>query len=140
MTSFEEMLTNVYSQLGELTQSSSPNRKLVISDPDIKTSTTNTYWTNIKETLMKINRPPDHFVEFLNRQLKTGHWKSDSLSDGLVLIGKFRTSQLKVVLTEYITQYVVCRSCRTIETELVKKTGLRIYQVECSKCKSVYVV
>lgn len=137
MTSFEEMLTNVYSQLGELNQ---PQRKLVIPAPIIETSTTNTYWTNIKKILMVIDRPPDHFVEFLNKELKTGNWVSESKSDGLVLIGKFKIAQITTVLQDYVKKYVVCNICKSLETTLEKSKELRCYRIECTKCNSSYVV
>jgi translation initiation factor 2 subunit 2 len=137
MTSFEEMLTKVYSQLGELNQ---PQRKLVIPAPVIEASTTNTYWKNIKKILMVIDRPPDHFVEFLNKELKTGNWVSESKSDGLVLIGKFKIAQITAVLQEYVKRYVVCNICKSLETKLDKSKELRCYRVECTKCNSSYVV
>jgi len=137
MSTFEEMLDNVYSQLTEMSQ---PNRKLVIPSPVIEVSTTNTYWKNIKKILMVIDRPPDHFVEFLNKELKTGNWVSDSKSDGLVLIGKFKIAQITAVLQEYVKRYVVCNICKSLETKLEKSKELRCYRVECTKCNSTYVV
>ncbi len=137
MTTFEEMLDNVYEQLEEMNQ---PSRKLVIPAPVIEQSTTNTYWKNIKKILMVIDRPPDHFVEFLNKELKTGNWVSESKSDGLVLIGKFKIAQITAVLQEYVKKYVVCNICKSLETKLEKSKELRCYKVECTKCKSSYVV
>lgn len=137
MTTFEEMLDNVYEQLEEMNQ---PSRKLVIPSPVIEQSTTNTYWKNIKKILMVIDRPPDHFVEFLNKELKTGNWVSESKSDGLVLIGKFKIAQITAVLQEYVKKYVVCNICKSLETKLEKNKELRCYKVNCTKCHSSYVV
>ncbi len=137
MTTFEEMLDNVYEQLEEMNQ---PSRKLVIPAPVIEQSTTNTYWKNIKKILMVIDRPPDHFVEFLNKELKTGNWVSESKSDGLVLIGKFKIAQITAVLQEYVKRYVVCNICKSLETKLEKNKELRCYKVNCTKCHSSYVV
>ena len=137
MSTFEEMLDNVYSQLTEMSQ---PNRKLVIPSPVIEVSTTNTYWKNIKKILMIIDRPPDHFVDFLNKELKTGDWVSESKSDGLVLIGRFKIAQITNVLQNYVKKYVVCNICKSLETKLEKNKELRCYKVECTKCCSSYVV
>lgn len=137
MTTFEEMLDSVYEQLEEMNQ---PNRKLVIPAPVIEQSTTNTYWKNIKKILMVIDRSPDHFVDFLNKELKTGNWVSESKSDGLVLIGKFKIAQITAVLQEYVKKYVVCNICKSLETKLEKNKDLRCYKVDCTKCHSSYVV
>jgi translation initiation factor 2 subunit 2 len=133
---FYDMITDVYSELESL---SSSNNKLIIPDPIIKQNTTNTCWENVKKILQAINRPPDHFIEFLNKQLNTGEWITASKSDGILLIGKFKVSQIKNVIAEYVKEYVMCNTCKSTDTILERNKELRSYFVSCNKCKSQYI-
>ncbi len=134
---FNDMLDDVYSELESIT---SANSKLIIPDPIMKQNTTNTYWENVKKILQAINRPPDHFIEFLNKELKTGEWISSSKSDGIVMIGKFKPVQIKHVISEYVKKYVICNICKSTDTILEKNKDLRVYYLNCHKCKSQYAI
>jgi translation initiation factor 2 beta subunit (eIF-2beta)/eIF-5 len=134
---FLKMLNEVYVELDKVTTNSS---KLIIPDPVIEKSTTNTYWKNVKKILQSINRPPDHFIEFLNKSLKTGDWISNSKSDGIVMIGKFTINQIMHVISEYIKKYVICNICYSTNTIMDKNKELRSYYICCNKCKSQYSI
>lgn len=134
---FTEMLNDVYTELDAI---NSKTTKLIIPDPSLERSTTNTYWKNVKKILQSINRPPEHFIEFLNKELKTGDWISSSKSDGIVMIGKFTNNQIMHVISEYVKKYVVCNICNSTETIMDKNKDLRSYYILCNKCKSQYVI
>ncbi len=134
---FYDMLNDVYCDLESI---SSANTKLIIPDPIMKQNTTNTYWENVKKILQVINRPPDHFIDFLNKKLKTGEWISSSKSDGIVMIGKFKPIQIKQVISDYVKEYVICNICKSTNTILEKNKDLRVYYLHCSKCKSQYTI
>lgn len=134
---FHIMLDDVYGDLDKLT---SINTKIIIPDPLIERSTTNTYWKNIKKFLQSINRSGEHFIEYFNKELKTGEWMSSSKSDGIVMIGKFTQKQIMHVMSEYIKKYVVCNICYSIDTIMDKNKDIRSYYICCNKCKSQYVI
>ena len=134
---FNDMLNEVYDELEALTSNTS---RLIIPNPVIEKSTTNTYWKNVKKILQSINRPPEHFIEFLNKELKTGDWISASKSDGIVMIGKFTSNQIMHVISNYVKKYVVCIICNSTDTVLDKNKDLRSYYVACNKCKSQQVI
>jgi translation initiation factor 2 subunit 2 len=134
---FNTMLNEVYTQIDEKLGQAT---KLVIPTPIIEKSTTNTYWKNVKKILITINRPPEHFIEYLNKQLNTGEWLSQSKSDGIVLIGKYNITQLTEVVRNYVNDYVICNICKSTNTELERNKDLRLYMVSCKKCNSKYSV
>jgi translation initiation factor 2 beta subunit (eIF-2beta)/eIF-5 len=134
---FEELLDSVYKQIEDKTIITS---KLIIPPPVIEKSTTKTYWKNIKKILITINRPADHFIEFLNKEINTGEWISSSKSDGLVLVGKYNIEQLTKLLHTYIKKNVVCSICNATNTVLEKDKELRVYKINCNKCKSIYTI
>ena len=136
-TNFNDMLNDVYADLDNIT---SNTNKLIIPNPVIEKSTTNTYFKNVKKILQSINRPPEHFIEFFSKELKTGEWATSSKADGIVMIGKFTNTQIMHVISEYIKKYVVCNICNSTDTILDKNKELRSYYLQCNKCKSQYTI
>ncbi len=135
---FNKMLDSVYTQLEDkITKSSA---KLTIPVPIIELSTTNTYWKNIKKILQTINRPGEHFITYLQKELKTGEWLSQSKSDGIVLLGKFKIEQLTIIIQGYMKTYVVCNICNSVNTNLERNKDVRTYMICCNKCNSKYAV
>jgi translation initiation factor 2 beta subunit (eIF-2beta)/eIF-5 len=138
MTStFNEMLNNTYKQIEEKTVC---NNKLIVPLPIIEQSTTNTYWKNVKVILKKINRPPEHFIEHVRKELNTGDWLSQSKSDGIVLIGKFNITQITHIVQSYIKKNVICNICNSSNTIFEKNKDLRILFLACNKCNSKYSI
>ncbi len=135
--SFYEDLDNVYDELESINMG---NTKLVIPNPILEGTTTNTYWKNIKKILVTINRPPDHFLDYMNREIHTGYWISSSKSDGIGMIGKISLKTITALLQNYIKKYVVCNICKSPNTVLDKNKDLRAYMITCEKCKSKYTI
>ncbi|SPO26189.1 related to SUI3 - translation initiation factor eIF2 beta subunit [Ustilago trichophora] len=55
-------------------------------------------------------------------------------SQRLVIRGRFQPKQIENVLRRYITEYVICKTCKRPETKLTKEN--RIFFVTCEKCGS----
>ncbi len=133
---FMKMLNDTYKQIEERTAC---NSKLIVPLPVIELSTTNTYWKNVKTILKKINRPPEHFIEHVRKELNTGEWQQ-SKSDGIVLIGKFNITQITHITQSYIKKYVMCNICNSSNTIFEKNKDLRILFLLCNKCNSKYSI
>ena len=135
--SFQERLEQVYEEL----QSENDVEKLVLPNPSIEVTTTNTYWKNVKDFLRKVNRPPKHFIEFLADQLGTEvSQRSSSLSQGIILIGKQKKQKILPLIEKYMKDYVVCKYCNCYKSKLKKDDTIRKYIFTCSNCKSSYSV
>merc|ERR1712227_455420 len=82
--------------------------------------------------LMKNN--PEHLIQFLFAELGT----SGSI-DGekrLVLKGKFQPKQMESVLRRYILEYVTCKTCKSMNTELKRESANRLHFLSCKACGS----
>lgn len=130
---FKTMLNIIYNQLNI-----NPNSKLIIPNPSIENTTTNTYWRNIKKILMIIDRPPEHFLDYLNNEIGSSSWISSSKSDGIVIIGKHNIKTITLVLQNYVKKYVLCQTCKSSETLFERNKELRTYYINCKKCNSKY--
>jgi translation initiation factor 2 subunit 2 len=135
--SFETRLEQVYQEL----HSENDVEKLVLPDPKIEVTSTNTYWHNVKDFLKKINRPPKHFIDFLADQLGTEvTQKSASLTQGLILLGKQRDKKILPLIEKYMKEYVVCKYCNSYKSKLKKDETIRKYVFNCKVCNSSYSV
>lgn len=53
---------------------------------------------------------------------------------GLTIRGRFKQSQIEKIIKKYISEYVACKVCGSLETTVEKQ--LRIEQIQCAWCKS----
>ncbi|CCE64395.1 hypothetical protein TPHA_0H01900 [Tetrapisispora phaffii CBS 4417] len=93
-----------------------------------------TIFSNIEDISEKLQRSTDHLIQYLFAELGT----SGSV-DGqkrLVIKGKFQSKQMENVLRRYIMEYVTCKTCKSINTELKKEQSNRLFFLVCKSCGS----
>ncbi|CCD25452.1 translation initiation factor eIF2 subunit beta NDAI_0F01330 [Naumovozyma dairenensis CBS 421] len=93
-----------------------------------------TIFANIQDISEKLQRSPDHLIQYLFAELGT----SGSV-DGqkrLVIKGKFQSKQMENVLRRYILEYVTCKTCKSINTDLKKEQSNRLFFMVCKSCGS----
>lgn len=97
---------------------------------------TRLHWKNVKEFLKLIQRDPDHFMDFLKKEIpdKNSNWYSGSKSDGLIIHGKYlKPILVKDLAIKYVNNFVVCPSCKQVSTQM-NKFGAKKYEFECNEC------
>lgn len=93
-----------------------------------------TLFANVQEISNVLQRNPEHLIQFLFAELGT----SGSI-DGekrLVLKGKFQPKQMESVLRRYIIEYVTCKTCKSMNTELKRESANRLHFLSCKACGS----
>lgn len=93
-----------------------------------------TIFSNIQDISEKLQRSTEHLIQYLFAELGT----SGSV-DGqkrLVIKGKFQAKQMENVLRRYILEYVTCKTCKSINTELKKEQSNRLFFLVCKSCGS----
>lgn len=135
--SFDQRLEEVY----KILDTDDFEERLVLPNPDIEVTTTNTNWNNVKDFLRKIKRPPKHFIEFLAQELNTEvTQKTSSLSKGLIIIGKHKKTKISPIIDKYMNKSVICKSCKSYNTKIKKNDSTRKYVLTCGKCRSTYTL
>ena len=108
-------------------------RRVVLKPPEVlREGTKKTVFANFMELSKMMNRSSEHVQQFLLAELGT----SGSL-DGtarLVLKGRFQPKAFEVTLRRYITEYVLCHSCRSMDTLLDKDSATRLSYLRCQQC------
>ncbi|KAK6461624.1 domain found in IF2B/IF5-domain-containing protein [Scheffersomyces coipomensis] len=93
-----------------------------------------TLFANVQEIATVLQRNPEHLIQFLFAELGT----SGSI-DGekrLVLKGKFQPKQMESVLRRYILEYVTCKTCKSMNTDLKRESTNRLHFLSCKACGS----
>ncbi len=92
-----------------------------------------TIFANIADICKRMKRTDEHVTQFLFAELGTSG--SVDGSRRLVIKGRFQQKQIENVLRRYIVEYVSCKTCRSMDTELNKGEN-RLYFITCNSCGS----
>ncbi|CAD1812801.1 Eukaryotic translation initiation factor 2 subunit beta [Candida parapsilosis] len=136
--SYEELLSRFFEILKENNPELAGDRsgpKFRIPPPVCqREGSKKTMFANVQEIATVLQRNPEHLIQFLFAELGT----SGSI-DGekrLILKGKFQPKQMESVLRRYIIEYVTCKTCKSMNTELKRESANRLHFLSCKACGS----
>ena len=138
MKTFENMLDELYDNLDQCNEIVS----VILPEPQLIKNGHNIIWKNVKEFLKIANRPPDHFINYLNKNCNCQiNWITDSKSDGII----FNQKKIKITniidyMKLYLKEFVICKSCRSYKTMIIKDQSIRKFNFICSNCKNEYYI
>jgi len=135
MSSFNEMLDYIYLEIDIKKQP-----QLVLPNLDLNFIGKKCHWKNIKLILKKINRHPDHFFNYFEKDFSNIYWKTSSKSDGLIIEEKTNKNKIINSLHRYINSFVICKSCKSHDTLIIKDNKKRINLFQCNNCNSSYSI
>ncbi|KAH0474453.1 MAG: uncharacterized protein KVP18_002972 [Porospora cf. gigantea A] len=110
------------------------SRKIMVKPPEVsRVGSKRVAWTNFAEICKALNRTPDHVYQFVLSELGT---VGSVAADGrhLVLKGRYGQKHIESLLRKYITEYVSCYMCKSPNTELVKDSRTRLFNIKCDAC------
>lgn len=93
-----------------------------------------TLFANVQEIATVLQRSPEHLIQYLFAELgTTGSIDGEKRS---ILKGKFQPKQMESVLRRYIIEYVTCKTCKSMNTELKRESANRLHFLSCKACGS----
>ncbi|KAJ1020784.1 hypothetical protein NDA16_004174 [Ustilago loliicola] len=131
---YQELLGRVFKTLRDQNPTlSGDKKKFTMVPPQVaRDGSKKTVFANVVDICKRMHRQPEHVIQFLFAEL--GTIGSVDGSQRLVIRGRFQPKQIENVLRRYITEYVICKTCKRPETKLSKEN--RIFFVTCEKCGS----
>lgn len=93
-----------------------------------------TLFANVQEISTVLQRSPEHLIQYLFAEL--GTTGSIDGEKRLILKGKFQPKQMESVLRRYIIEYVTCKTCKSMNTELKRESANRLHFLSCKACGS----
>ena len=95
-------------------------------------------WPNFNECCLSINREREHLQHFTLCELGT-----EGSIDGnsyFIIKGNYNQKNIENLIRKYISLYVQCSLCRSINTYLKKDQTTRLNFLNCNDCKSTRTV
>ncbi len=131
---YQELLGRVFNTLRAQNPAlSGDKKKFTMVPPQVaRDGSKKTVFANVVDICKRMHRQPEHVIQFLFAEL--GTIGSVDGAQRLVIRGRFQPKQIENVLRRYITEYVICKTCKRPETKLTKEN--RIFFVTCEKCGS----
>lgn len=108
-------------------------KKISLQLPQVaREGTKKTVFMNFGAIAKSIHRQQDHLLAYMGAELGT----SGNIQDGgrLVIKGRFTADGIANVLKRYMMDYVICQSCRSPDTVLMRDANTRLYFVSCESC------
>ncbi|KAI5284399.1 hypothetical protein KEM52_002928, partial [Ascosphaera acerosa] len=99
----------------------------------MREGTKRTVVVNFADIANRMNRGEEHFVHYVFAEL--GTTGSLDAASRLTVKGRFVAAQIESVVRRYLAEYVMCKTCRSFDTELSKGEN-RLYFVTCNTCGS----
>lgn len=96
-----------------------------------------TIFANLPDIAKRLKRNDDHIIQFLFAEMGTNG--SVDGSRRLVIKGRFQSKQIENILRRYIQDYVSCKTCRSLNTDLAKGDN-RLWYLTCQSCGSTRTV
>ncbi|HEX69307.1 MAG TPA: translation initiation factor IF-2 subunit beta [Candidatus Bathyarchaeota archaeon] len=84
---------------------------------------------NFKEIAETLNRPPQHLLKFLAKEMATAGVIDDERA---IFQGKFENETLQHLVERYTKEYVICPICKRPDTKIVKEK--RLWFLVCEAC------
>jgi len=128
---YQHLLSRIYDQLNDGNHEALYS-KIVLKPPELLRESKKTAWANFQENCNLMHRHADHVLAYVKVELGT-----EASLDGnqrLVIKGRFQPKQIESVLRHYISEYVVCRTCKNADTILKKEN--RLHFIQCKTCGS----
>lgn len=134
----QNCMDNTYSDLLERCSFVNKTKtKLGIKPPIVqKDGSKRSVWINFNDTYVSLKRDPKHILQFfLNELTTTG---SIDANNRLIIRGNFNSSDFEKLLKRYIHRYVMCNSCKSIDTIIHNES--RLIFIHCNQCNTKYTI
>eukprot|EP00803_Ostreobium_quekettii_P002841 evm.model.scf_1374.1 EVM.evm.TU.scf_1374.1 scf_1374:19073-27619(-) len=132
--SYDELLDRVYNVLKEKNPLLAKGRQKTSMKPPqvVREGTRKTVVLNFADLCKIMNRNTEHVMTFLIAELgTTGSLDGQSR---IVLKGRFNSQSIETVLRRYINEYVLCDSCKSLDTLLDRDSATRLLHLRCQQC------
>ena len=108
-------------------------QKCIVKQPEVvREGAKKSCWVNFQDICDSLGRPSDHLSKFILMELGTEG--SIARETQMILKGRYQEKQIESLLKKYITEYVMCQMCKSIDTTLTKDSSIRMFTMTCKRC------
>jgi translation initiation factor 2 subunit 2 len=135
---YDQMLSRIYEKMGTVYTASELALKRLQRPKMAMIGSKRVGWINFGKTAQTLNRSEEHLASFIEAEF--GTTVSIDAKNALVIKGRFGSEQIESVLKKYVEQYIKCRTCKSMDTKLVRDPDSRLYFLKCETCQSQWSV
>lgn len=122
----------IYNNHPELTQRPS---KIHLPPPEVaREGTKKTVVCNFSKLCKELNRDKEHVMSFILTELCANG--SIDGNERFIIRGKYPPSAIERIAKKYISEYVLCHSCKGLDTFIEKDKTTRLSFLKCNMCGS----
>jgi translation initiation factor 2 subunit 2 len=128
----DRLFSKLYSSNPELTQKKDKTHLKPVEVA--REGTKKTVFSNFAGFCKVLNREKEHLMSFILSELC-----ADGSIDGterLIIRGKYPPSAIEKIVRNYITQYVLCNGCKSLDTFIDKEKATRLTYLRCNVCQA----
>lgn len=126
------LYTKLYSCNPELTQK---RDRIKLKPLEVsKDGTKKTVFANFSNLCKELNRDKDHLMFFITSELCAN--ASIDGNERLIIRGRYSPSHIEKIVRNYITQYVLCKGCKSMDTFIDKDKLTRLTFLRCNVCQA----
>lgn len=111
--------------------------KARVPAPSVKLEGRKSIWDNCMLAARCLGRDIEHIREFVGAELSS---EATVAGGGMTIRGRYKAGKIQAVLRRYINDYVVCRLCNSLDTELEREPTHRLLVLRCCTCHGAYTV
>lgn len=89
-------------------------------------------FANFNVFVQRLNRSKEHISEFYKTE--TGLVNSINGEGQLIIQGMFSEAKCESIMRNYIKEFVMCKQCKGLSTDLLKENGLTF--ISCNQCSA----
>lgn len=129
---YDEMLSRMFQLLLANNPELAGDRKRFVMKPPqvVRDGAKKVVFVNFPEICKAMRRTGEHVFNFMLAEL--GTTGSIDGSQRMVIKGRFQPKAVEHVIRKYVSEYVMCSSCKSPDTDLHKEN--RLYFAQCNKC------
>lgn len=103
-----------------------------INLPAIKITKKNkiSIFINFSNFVEKLKRTPEHISNYIREE--TGMATSVNAQDQMIIQGILNETKTETIMRNYIREYVSCRQCKCLDTNLIKENTITF--ILCNQC------
>lgn len=116
------------------------NNKILISKPNINFENKYTYWINYTKNCEQIKRNKEHVKKYIEKELSMNI--SINGQGYLKIRGRHNIIKISELLKNYIKKFVQCKTCKSLDTGIIKNNQTRIDTLKClnETCNSYFTI
>ena len=134
---YEYMLNKLYNNLKENNKELyEKNNKITILKIKSIIINKKTIWFNFGDFCASIYRDRNQVMDYINRELQTTSSIIENNNNKIKIQGRFTINQLQTIMMKFISHYVSCCSCKSLNTNIKKDKVSRLNFLYCNQCGS----